>query len=379
MAARAQNLHLVLFFTYGISLKTWDKIGMFEREVALYKALRPHLRGISFITHGDENDLKYKEMLSDICIICNRWRLPNRFYCWLIVNFYPLFWEKATVVKSNQIQGADIALRAAQRREKKIIVRCGYLYSDFMEKKYGKDSPQAYKAHLMEEKVFSEADQVVVTTACIKETILDQYKIRAEKIAVIPNYVLTDLFRPPKERKKRTGINSKRICFVGRLDKQKNIFALIESLRGLKAELIIVGNGPLRNELEKEAYKNSLSVKFLGNMPHRRLPHILNSCDLFILPSFYEGHPKALLEAMACGLPVIGTNVPGIRELITHRETGYLCGTSPEEVREAIKEVMGDQELQEKMARNAREFVVENFSLNKILESELKLLGKMKI
>ena len=172
----------------------WSEIGMLEREVALYKALQPYLGGVSFVTYGDRNDLKYKETLKGIQILCNRWGFPNRFYCWLLMNFYPLFWKKATIVKSNQIQGADIALKAAQRAGKKFIARCGYLYSDFMERKYGKNSQQAYKARFIEEKIFLEADQIVVTTPLTKQIILDRYKTHPEKVAVIPNYVLTDVF-----------------------------------------------------------------------------------------------------------------------------------------------------------------------------------------
>jgi len=357
-----------------MSLKTWDEVGMLEREVALYKALQPYLGGVSFVTYGDRNDLKYKETLKGIQILCNHWGFPNRFYCWLLMNFYPLFWKKATIIKSNQIQGADIALKAAQRAGKKFIARCGYLYSDFMERKYGKNSQQAYKARFIEEKIFLEADQIVVTTPLIKQIILDRYKTHPEKVAIIPNYVLTDVFRPIERKEEKSG---NRVCFAGRLDEQKNLFALFEALKGLDVELVIVGSGPLRKELEEKAHKNGISVQFLGNIPHRRLPQILNSCDLFILPSLYEGHPKALLEAMACGLPVIGTDVPGIRELITHRETGYFCGTSPEEIKEAIKEVMADKELRERMGRNAREFVVKNFSLERILKMELELLQEL--
>ena len=357
-----------------MSLKTWDEVGMLEREVALYKALQPYLGEVSFITYGDRNDLKYKETLKGIQILCNRWGFPNRFYCWLLMNFYPLFWKKATIVKSNQIQGADIALKAAQRAGKKFIARCGYLYSDFMERRYGKDSQQAYKARLIEEKIFLGADQIVVTTPLTKQMILDRYKTHPEKVAVIPNYVLTDMFRPIERKEERSG---NRVCFVGRLDEQKNLSALFEALKGLDVELVIVGSGPLRKELEEKAHKNGILVEFLGNIPHRQLPQILNSCDLFILPSLYEGHPKALLEAMACGLPVIGTDVPGIRELITHRETGYLSGTSPEEIREAIKEVLADRPLRERMGRNAREFIVENFSLGRILRMELELLQEL--
>ena len=98
---------------------------------------------------------------------------------------------------------------------------------------------------------------------------------------------------------------------------------------------------------------------------------------MFILPSLYEGHPKALLEAMACSRPVIGTDVIGIRELIRHRETGYLCGTSPEEIRAAIQDVLSDADLRNHMGHNAQEFVLEHFALERVVEMELALLSEV--
>ncbi len=139
----------------------------------------------------------------------------------------------------------------------------------------------------------------------------------------------------------------------------------------------MIGSGPLGERLQEEVSINKLPVNFLGNVPHRQLPEILNNVSLFILPSYYEGHPKALLEAMACGLPVIGTDVTGIRELIHHRETGYLCGTSAGEIRVAIKEVLSDIDLCNYMGRNARNYVVEHFKLERVVEMELALLEEL--
>jgi len=80
------------------------------------------------------------------------------------------------------------------------------------------------------------------------------------------------------------------------------------------------------------------------------------------------------LEAMSSGMPVIATDVSGIRELIHHRETGFLCGTSSEEIREAIKIVLSDRGLCVRMGRNARNYIHQNFTLEKIVRMELALL-----
>jgi glycosyltransferase involved in cell wall biosynthesis len=143
------------------------------------------------------------------------------------------------------------------------------------------------------------------------------------------------------------------------------------------AKLVVIGNGPLRDELTREAKESGIDVQFLGSLPNYELPSELNRSEIFVLPSSYEGHPKALLEAMACGLPVIGTDVPGIREVIDHGQTGYLCQPTPEDVKRAITQVLGDKELSRQMGERARQFVVENYSIEKVLEQELAVLNSL--
>ena len=88
---------------------------------------------------------------------------------------------------------------------------------------------------------------------------------------------------------------------------------------------------------------------------------------VFILPSLYEGHPKVLIEAMACGMPIIGANTPGIREMIQHQDNGFLCGTDVKSIRKAIVTVLGDHKLRQRIGNNARKHAVTKFSLNHII------------
>jgi glycosyltransferase involved in cell wall biosynthesis len=80
---------------------------------------------------------------------------------------------------------------------------------------------------------------------------------------------------------------------------------------------------------------------------------------------------------MACGLPVIGADSPGIRELICHGETGWLCGTDSASIRTAIQLLLADAALRQRLGRNARRFVEENFTLDRIVEMELALLREV--
>ena len=90
-----------------------------------------------------------------------------------------------------------------------------------------------------------------------------------------------------------------------------------------------------------------------------------------MLPSFFEGTPKVLLEAMSCGLPIVATDVEGIRSLITHKENGYLSDPNIDSLHNAIQEVLSDSGLRDRMGKNARDTILERFDLKRIVEQEL--------
>ena len=77
-----------------------------------------------------------------------------------------------------------------------------------------------------------------------------------------------------------------------------------------------------------------------GGIPNSELPGYINKAKAFVLPSIYEGHPKALIEAMACSIPVIGCDSPGIKEIIGNGSNGLLCATTPGSLRNAINKVL---------------------------------------
>ena len=364
---------LVLFFTRGMSLKKWGDIGLIDREVALYRSLRPYMQNIKFVTYGGASDLSYTDRVNDIRVICNRWGLPEQWYTSFLTRVYPMLWRGGhTIVKSNQVEGAEIALKVAQRFGIKFLARCGYLPSNIYSLRYGKDSPESQEAKQLESTVFHAADCVVVTTSAMYQTLIERYGIKRNKLRIVPNYVDMQRFKPFTDSREPN-----LLCYIGRLEKGKNVHALLDAIYGLDVKLVVIGGGNLKGELMTKVKEKRLNVDFLGNVPHNELPAYLNRASLFILPSYMEHHPKSLLEAMACSLPVIGTDVPGIRELIHHRETGYLCGTSSKEIRDAIKDVLSNANLCNYMGKNARDFVKEHFALERIVDMELTLLHEL--
>ena len=107
------------------------------------------------------------------------------------------------------------------------------------------------------------------------------------------------------------------------------------------------------------------------------LPEYINRAQAFILPSLYEGHPKSLIEAMACGVPVIGCRSPGIRSIIEDGHNGFLCDTDSESIRKTVLKVLSDETLTHEIGERAREFVEKHFSLDILSNLEKGLLQEI--
>jgi L-malate glycosyltransferase len=122
------------------------------------------------------------------------------------------------------------------------------------------------------------------------------------------------------------------------------------------AHLVILGEGTLRSQLESLATNSACQkqVHFLGRV--NEMPSYLQSADLFVLPSLAEGLSNALLEAMACGLPVIAADLPGNKELLSNSINGVLtrAGDSAE-LAKAVSSLLADKNQQEKLGKQARE------------------------
>ena len=371
MINRILNLNdktLALFFTAGVSLKTWHEIGSVEREVAIYNELSKYFKHIHFFTYGNEEDLKFKSYLADnISIIPKKYISNSLLYSFLIPFIHRKILKEVDIFKTNQMWGSWSAVLTKLIYRKKLVVRTGYMLSiNFM--RANPKSRRRWIMKIIEMIAYKLADAIITTSQSNFKYVERNYSPSGIHV-LIPNYVENDVFKPMNMVKKKGSI-----CFIGRLSQEKNLFALLEALKGLPYTLTLIGSGEQEERLKNFANKNKVNVNFLGNIPNHKLPRILNSHELFILPSFYENMPKTLLEAMACCLPVIGTNVKGINEVIKHGENGILCDTDSNSIREAIVTLMEDEELKQNLGENARRTIVENYDLDKLIKGELELM-----
>jgi len=365
-------MHLALFFTKGMSLKAWDEIGMLDREVAIYERLRDHRVEVSFITYGNSDHHEYSQRLRGITIDCNRWHLPSRLYQKYVHILHGKTLRACDVIKTNQANGFDIALRCARRWEKPLIGRMGYLWSDFIARENGASNRAVTRARAIEQQVFRSSERVVVTTVEMANSIQERTPEVSDKTIVIPNYVETNRFVPDHDQPKEFDV-----LFVGRLSAQKNVSAFLMALDDIDAKSVIVGDGNLQQALQSQYGNLNGRVRWEGNIPNTDLPYLMNRSRIFVLPSHYEGHPKALIEAMSCGMPVIGANSPGIRGVISHGVNGLLCGTDSESISASIERLLSDAGLCDSLGRNARQYVIDNFSLDRVFEIEYHLYDEV--
>ena len=361
-----------MFFTISVSLKKWQAIGNLGREIKPYNFLANQFKKIYFITYGGKEDWEFKKFLArNIEILPKKWTfLPSVVYGLLIPFVYKKELQEADIYKTNQMAASVPALLAKWFYQKKLIIRCGYEWLSFLERrKELVKRIQRTLIYFLEKIAYKAADKVILATESDKNFVLSKFKTTPSKIEIIPNYVDTELFAPLNIAKEKN-----RICFIGTLFYRKNPLNLLRAVDNLEVKLIFFGRDTTGGKIKLAAKKiRKAKIEFRGNIPNESLPEELRKSELFILPSFYEGNPKVLLEAMSCGLPCIGTDVEGIKEIIKHKENGYLCNTDVSSIRRAILEVLENKELQKKIGKNARQTIVDNFAFSKSLAKEKKI------
>ncbi|MCE7982424.1 MAG: glycosyltransferase family 1 protein [Caldilinea sp. CFX5] len=250
---------------------------------------------------------------------------------------------------------------------KPYIVTYGYRYFDNVRKEepWLRAVVMAQRAKLGAQM----ADRVIVTTPEMGDYVA-AFTPR-EKLLLVPNGVDTTTFRPAEAKAKNA---TPTLIHVGRLSPEKNLRMLIDALALIPAQqarLVLVGSGPQRDELAAYAAQKGITVEFTGVLPHEQLPAVLQQADLFVLPSLSEGHPKALLEAMSCGLPCVGANVPGVRDVITDGDNGLLCALTPADMAEKITQVLTTPELAQRLGAQARRYIINDYQIDKLVQREI--------
>jgi glycosyltransferase involved in cell wall biosynthesis len=175
-----------------------------------------------------------------------------------------------------------------------------------------------------------EAAGIIAVSQALKDAIVG-LGIPSERVTVLRNGVDLELFQPQarKETRERLGLLGPTLLSVGHLIERKGHELVIGALPSLPGyRLLIAGDAPERARLENlsNALKVENRVSFLGALPHEQLHKIYAAADALVLASSREGWPNVLLEAMACGTPVVASNIWGNPEVVSRPEAGVLMG-----------------------------------------------------
>ena len=225
---------------------------------------------------------------------------------------------------------------------------------------------------------------LVTVSQGIAERVMNR-GISPDKVEVIPNGINLEYFRPAME----TGLNlanefgisgeDRIVAIIARLVPIKDHWSFLSAAKEVlkvtdKVKFLIIGDGPLRGELELFAKQLGIDKSTIFAGWRSDVDKILPLLDVVALSSHMEGHVIAFLEAMACGKPVVGTDVQGISETITSGENGLLVPINdPTAMAEAIKSLIFYPDKMAEMGNRARKYVEENYSIQTMLESYLKL------
>jgi len=225
-------------------------------------------------------------------------------------------------------------------------------------------------------------DRYAAVSRDVADELAQRFRWPAERIEVVYNAVRLERFgasAPPDLRKELGGEGRPLVLTCARLDEQKGHDVLLRAAAELPGvAFALAGEGPLRAELEALAAELGLSdrVRFLGRRDD--VPALLAACDVFALPSLYEGSSLAVLEAMAARRAVVSSAIGGTEELIEDGRSGLLVAPGDSEaLRGALERALGDASLREALAAAARERVERDFTPEAMVSANERIYAEL--
>lgn len=368
---------LTLFLSNGGSLIRWHKDGILSREILLYlHFLRTGIfdRVRIFSYHG--GDPAYVKRLAatdpayhDIEVVAPPGAIEKKGVGRVWWSLWGPLRHRSQIrhsvaLKTNQVSGSWSAILSHWLTGRPLIFRMGYLLSRRLRRNGSRRA--AAVAALIERTACGAAARVLVTSQDTAGQ-LGARPMVAEKLLLTPTYVDVSAFTPKTEYD-----FTRPIVAIGRLTPQKNLANLIRACADLGCALVLIGVGECEADLRALTARLSANVIFAGRVPNETLPKRLKEHSIFALPSLHEGLPKALIEAMACGLVCVGSDIPGVVDLIEDGKTGYLVrGFEPGDIAAALRRALAEQ--RNDVGQAARAFIEDRFSLERYAAREAEV------
>jgi glycosyltransferase involved in cell wall biosynthesis len=348
------------------------QIGQHTRFIDGY--LRPYARAFDEVRYFSYRRERLADFTADRELTARARVVPGPpWHPWLSTMLMGLRHGRAlagcSVLRVFHLTGVVPALVARRRFGVPFAVTYGFHYD-----RLARTAARAWMHRRLEWLALAEADAVIVTTPELAAYVAQRARSQ-DAVHVLPNAVDSAAFRPGP----RPPAPVPTVLYVGRLSPEKNLGALVAAVAKLRGRLDValrfVGDGALRESLAGEAARAGVRLELAPVVDHGRLPAVYTAADVFVLPSFTEGHAKALLEAMSCGVPCVASNVGGNRAAIVDGRTGLLV--DPADVgalADAIERLITDRALARRLGEAARREVVERYDLSAIVTREIALL-----
>ena len=375
-------LTVTIYKEPGSSLLQIERSGLLSREFKYFKACCDLGLRINLVSFAGRSELDYKLPSSNMRMLCNSLGLRDRVYQRRTHQVHALSILRSDVLETRTSLGMRYALQARWAWGTPVVCRFDALWSASVATKPNIQPAQMQEVYDYERHVFTSADHIVPAAEHQAREVLHRAPAAAGKITCIPLFVDCEHFQPLGSEKRYD------LAYVGSLRSIKNLDIMLEAVERSGATIAMVGGvavdalgDPIEPEVEArlKARFGDLDgrIHWLGRQANEALPAILNQARALILCSKSEGFGRVILEALACGVPVIGSNLGGPKDIIRPGETGYLCEPEADSITAAIETVLSQPRLIEEMGRNARQYALDNFSQSVVARREVALLREV--
>ncbi len=364
-------MNILVVFTFGYSLKTWSDSKTLDREIAIYKHLHQQ-KGINFtfLTYGSnfDNELINHDGLNVIPIYqflnVTQSKYKMLFHSIIFPFRYKYMFKDVDIIKQHQISGIWLSVILKLLTKKPLYTRTGYdmhLFSKFENKNMFKRI--FYYICNQIGLIFS--DIFTVSNSFDFENTKKRY-LFTKNIYKRTNWIIKQTYNPFEKR------HNNIVVSVGRIEKQKNFFELIENFSNSNFEIHIFGNGSLEDELQKYAKEHQVKLTLFGSVPNDVLQKKLSNYKYFVSTSIYEGNPKSVMEALALGCLVLASDIPNHKDLITDNKNGLLFELGSRDLNKKFFNVADKNSKLTEISKNAYKESVKNYELSFIATKEFE-------
>ena len=233
--------------------------------------------------------------------------------------------------------------------------------------------------NFISKRIFKKVDFVIFNSNYTKNKIISKFNLKNYKVIYVG--VNVSKFNLPKKENKKIKLIS-----IGRLIEKKGYFDLIKAIsivnKNFDVELDIIGWGGLKNEIGEYIKKlNIKNINLLGAIHPEDIPQHLANSDIFVLPSIVDSNGETetlgvvFLEAMSCGLPVIGTNVGGIPDVIKNNKNGFLIEPhNPQQLADKIIKLIKNKSLRKNMGEESLKIAKKVFDWDNLINDYFKII-----